>query len=257
MVEKKFYFICGLPRSGSTLLNGILNQNPSIHGSMSTSLCSLYRGILTSRIPDIINTTEQQAFNLYKSTAEAYYKDIEKPIIFDTYRRWPIHIGLMPRLFPYTKFIFCMRDIPSILNSFEYFYLNKNKLPATVKDNHHCLLNPYLRLQDYYDSLIAYEYDAANYIYYSPTLREHCIFLDYDRLIYDTDSVINWLYEELNLPKFKHDFENINHCFEDIDEQYSNENLHKVYNKVGKTPTKWILPQHVVEQYNRNCFWRE
>ena len=32
----KFYFDCGLPRSGSTLLTALLNQNPDIHaGTLS------------------------------------------------------------------------------------------------------------------------------------------------------------------------------------------------------------------------------
>ena len=32
----KFYFDCGLPRSGSTLLTALLNQNPNIHaGTLS------------------------------------------------------------------------------------------------------------------------------------------------------------------------------------------------------------------------------
>ena len=32
----KFYFDCGLPRSGSTLLTALLNQNPHIHaGTLS------------------------------------------------------------------------------------------------------------------------------------------------------------------------------------------------------------------------------
>ena len=32
----KFYFDCGLPRSGSTLLTALLNQNPKIHaGTLS------------------------------------------------------------------------------------------------------------------------------------------------------------------------------------------------------------------------------
>ena len=30
MENKKFYFLCGLPRAGNTLLTSLLNQNPQI-----------------------------------------------------------------------------------------------------------------------------------------------------------------------------------------------------------------------------------
>ena len=39
----KFYFDCGLPRSGSTLLTALLNQNPEIHaGTLSPVMELMY-----------------------------------------------------------------------------------------------------------------------------------------------------------------------------------------------------------------------
>ena len=39
----KFYFDCGLPRSGSTLLTALLNQNPNIHaGTLSPVMELMY-----------------------------------------------------------------------------------------------------------------------------------------------------------------------------------------------------------------------
>ena len=35
---KEYYFISGLPRSGSTLLSSILRQNPKFHADISSSL---------------------------------------------------------------------------------------------------------------------------------------------------------------------------------------------------------------------------
>jgi|GEM_PF-4605816 len=43
---KKIHFISGLPRSGSTLLSGILTQNPGIHAGMSSPVASLINGCL-------------------------------------------------------------------------------------------------------------------------------------------------------------------------------------------------------------------
>ena len=35
-MNKKYYLMAGLPRSGSTLLSSILSQNPSFHATVST-----------------------------------------------------------------------------------------------------------------------------------------------------------------------------------------------------------------------------
>jgi len=43
---KQLHFISGLPRSGSTLLSGILTQNPNVHAAMSSPVASLINGCL-------------------------------------------------------------------------------------------------------------------------------------------------------------------------------------------------------------------
>ena len=251
---KQFYFICGLPRSGSTLLAGILNQNPNTHASMSTTLHTLFCEIQYNKSTDIISPSEEQAFDLYKNTANGYYSNVEKNLIFDTNRGWPRFIGLLPRLFPYTKLIICVRDIPSIINSFENHYLFKNVAPSYISPDG--CNNPWKRFDEWYMNMIANHYDYCEYIYYSDELKKHCIFIDYDELVNKTSTVINNLYSELNLPSFIHDFDTINHSFEYIDDNAGNHNLHKVFTKVGKTPTKWILPKGVVEKYSKPCFWK-
>lgn len=254
-MEKQYYFICGLPRSGSTLLAGILNQNSSVYASMSTNIYGLFCEIQFNKSIDVISPTEDQAFLLYKNTINSFYSHINKPIVFDTNRGWPRFIGLLPRLFPNTKLIICVRDIPSILNSFENHYLFKNIAPSYV--NPDGCNNPWTRFESWYQGMIAQPFENCEYIYYSTELRKHCIFIDYNELITTPLTVISNLYSELNIPPFNHDFDTIDHSFDNIDNSVGNHNLHKVYSKVGKTPTKWILPKGVVEKYNKPCFWKK
>jgi sulfotransferase len=253
-MEKQYYFICGLPRSGSTLLAGILNQNPNAHASMSTTLHSLFCDIQFNKSTDIISPTEEQSFDLYKNSVNGFYGNVNKEIIFDTNRGWPRFIGLLPRLFPYTKLIICLRDIPSILNSFENHFLFKNIVPSYV--NPEGCNNPWKRLEDWYQGMIVQPFEYCDYIYYSDELKKHCIFIDYDDLVANTNTVVNNLYSELNLPFYNHDFNNIEHSFDLIDDIVGNHNLHRVHKKIGETPTKWILPKGAVEKYNRPCFWK-
>lgn len=254
-MNKQYYFICGLPRSGSTLLSGILKQNPNIYASMSSTLYGLFCEIQFNKVNDAISTTEEQAANIYKNTIDAYYGNVDRQIVFDTNRGWPRFIGILPRLFPYTKLIVCLRDIPSIINSFEYFYLNKNIVPNYVTLDG--CENPWVRFEEWYQGMIREPYENCEYIYFSEELRKNCIFIDYDNLITNPSAVITNLYQQLNLTSFNHNFNNVEHSFDHIDNPVGNNNLHKVYKKVSKTPTKWILPRGVVEKYNRPCFWKE
>ena len=45
-MEKQFYFISGLPRSGTTLLSAILNQNPKFQASISGPLARFTRAVI-------------------------------------------------------------------------------------------------------------------------------------------------------------------------------------------------------------------
>lgn len=45
-MPQKFHFTSGLPRSGSTLLAGILRQNPRFHAAMSSPVAGLVIGAL-------------------------------------------------------------------------------------------------------------------------------------------------------------------------------------------------------------------
>lgn len=254
-MKKQFYFIAGLPRSGSTLLGGLLNQNPSIHGSMTTSLIEIFNTISKHPEPFIVTPTPDQASTLFKFSAEGFYNHIEKPIVFDTNRGWLRYIGILPRIFPGTKIILCMRDIPSILNSFENHYLSCNIMPTYISNE--AKVNPFFRIEEYFQRRVAEFYDNCDYVFYSQELKKHCIFVDYDELIVNPNKILENLYNKINLPFFNHNFENINHSFDYIDNSVGNHNLHKVHTKLGKTTTKWIIPPGLVEKYSKKCFWKD
>ena len=44
-MSKKFYFMAGLPRAGSTLLSTLLNQNPRIYSGPSSPVLGAMYGI--------------------------------------------------------------------------------------------------------------------------------------------------------------------------------------------------------------------
>ena len=66
----KFYFDCGLPRSGSTLLTALLNQNPNIHaGTLSPVFELMYY------TNEILQGEQAQAFPKLKVFQEKAEKE--------------------------------------------------------------------------------------------------------------------------------------------------------------------------------------
>lgn len=255
---KKYYFISGFPRSGSTLLAGILNQNPKFHATMSSTLHNLFCDVQFNyfRDHDAITLSNDAAKNIYLKILDGYYQHVDADVVFDTNRNWPRFDAMLTSLLPHTKLICCVRDIPSILNSFEYYYkFVSAKAPTFVEVQQ--AVNPWDRLEGWWQGLILNQYENCEYAFSSPALKDMYIFIDYDDLVTNPHKTIGDLYLRLGLDYYHHDFDNVNHSFEAIDKSVSNEGLHTVKKKVCRTNTKWVLPQSAVEKYSRRCFWRE
>ena len=73
---KEFFFISGLPRSGSTLLSAILRQNPEFYADISSPVLGLVTSIINvitgSESNHLID--EDRRKQILKDVFEAYYK---------------------------------------------------------------------------------------------------------------------------------------------------------------------------------------
>jgi sulfotransferase len=256
---KSYYFISGLPRSGSTLLSAILRQNPDFYADIASKLPT----IVDSTI-EIISNSNQGAIinevwrkNIIYGIFNGYYQNIDKPIVFDSGREWTSRTFLLKELFPYTKIICCVRDIISILNSFETIFskspLYKNKLLRYTNDVYsrcHELMNgetgivrvPLFYLKEGY---------AAN-----PQIIH---FIEYENLCKEPENTMRGVYEFLEKPYYSHDFENVEYSNESFDKTCNAKGLHTVRKKVEYNPLKIILPPEIVQKYSEMNmeFWRK
>src|SRR3990167_4031496 len=116
------HFVGGLPRSGSTLLCNILNQNPQIHASSTSALSVEIHGMSNAYahsqeiIGQLVKERGETMESLHERTrayGEAWYKTTERPIILDKDRRWNYHSGVLRCLWPDAKLITISRDLRS------------------------------------------------------------------------------------------------------------------------------------------------
>ena len=117
----KFYFDCGLPRSGSTLLTALLNQNPNIHaGTLSPVFELMYYS------DEILHKEQAKAFPKPKIFQEIvtnniinYYSDVKNEVVIDKCRAWPAHIDILKKYVTNNPKLICtVRHPLDILASF-------------------------------------------------------------------------------------------------------------------------------------------
>ena len=258
---KNYYFISGLPRSGSTLLSAILKQNSEFYADIASPL----QGIVSNMIDFMtgcesnLNLTVERRKNILLSLFDGYYSFLEKSVIFDTSRLWTKNTTLLQELFPNTKILCCVRDIVWIINSFEIIYKN-NPFYTNIMIKPESNDNVFSRsdwMMDNNARLIATNLIALQEGFaLSP---EMIYFVEYDNLCKNPENEMRNIYKFLEKPYYSHDFDNVEYSNPNFDAACNLKDLHTVRKKVEYKEKKKVLPPEVWEKYeSMNMeFWRK
>lgn len=259
-MNKEYFFISGLPRSGSTLLSAILKQNPNFYADIASPVNGLIEGAINNLTgcENKLNIHENQRLSVLNGIFDGYYKHIDKQVIFDSSRSWTANTSLLKTIFPETKIICCVRDIVWILDSFERIASKNCLYTNTLVDDEarpsvetRCLslmdvkkegivIKPWYLLQ---------EAIAAN--------PEMILLVEYKDLCKYPKETLQKIYGFIDKPFFEHDFNNVEYENELFDRTVNMKDLHTVKKKVEWVERRSILPKYVIDQYKNKEFWRE
>lgn len=256
MIRKKFYFQCGLPRTGSTLLTAILNQNPRIHSSAASPLCRVIEDVIESFSNSDYYKADPRlsaAENVIKQIPHSFYEEIEKPVIIDKDRRWGEKSQMIKSVFDTEpKFICQVRPVEEILTSL-ILLLRKNKYEGgerlsfvdenlikcdmAMNDENRCmwLLNEKAPLGEAISSLRKLNQNEA-------------IIIEYKDLVENPSQVMNSIYDFLGEERYCHDFNNIQDVSKVDDSGYNVKGLHDMRSKISmtSTPPEDVLPEKIL-----------
>ena len=262
----RFYFDCGLPRSGSTLLTALLNQNPNIHaGTLSPVFELMYY------TNEILHKEQAQAFPKPKVFQEIvtnnlinYYSDVKNEVVIDKCRAWPAHIDILKRYVTNNPKLICtVRHPLDILASFITLFhkdrtfnfidrgMTEQKIPITDDNRCHYMMNPGGIVWESMNALAtAFRQKGTQYIH----------FIQYDDLVSNPTKVMNHLHAFLELDPFVYNFDNINQKDREKDmEVYGLPTMHEVrksINKISK-PYQEVLSTDVINKYINYDFWNQ
>lgn len=253
------YFIAGLPRSGSTLLSAILRQNPTIHAAMTSPVEHIFTSTITSmsgsnQFSRFI--TDVQRERVLRNVFDSFYAEVPSQLIVDTNRNWPAKLPALVNLFPYTKIICCVRDLVSVMNSFEHLVAAN---PFTVSrmfrsDATMTVYGRYERLMSA-DGPLGRALHALSEGYYS-VHRDRLHFVEYDALVADPERTMSALYSAIGQPHFKHDFNALVYQENAFDTNLNLRDMHTVRTTVAPLVRPLIVPDDLVARLRGKEFWR-
>lgn len=257
--QRRFHFISGLPRSGSTLLSAILRQNPRFHAGISSPVAGLVSGVLAqvsagSEFATLVDQQQRRA--LLRGLFEAYYSTTPNEVVIDTNRQWCARLPLLQDLFPAAKVIACVRNVAWVMDSIERLYRANPYENTRLFGANAGRSSVYTRMEmlAQHDQLVGAAWAALREAYYG----EHAasiLLVDYELLSRAPEQVIPLVYKFLGEAAFEHDFDNIDYDAVDFDLQLGVPGLHKVRRKVEYQARRTILPPDLFDKYSKLSFW--
>lgn len=271
-MNRQFYFISGLPRSGSTVLRCILNQNPRFYaGPASPVLSTMYTLEEHFEYNELFRAYPKvaQANMIISNIIRQYYSDISNPVVFDSNRAWPGRISYIEKYIGLDAKIICtVRDYEEILTSFEVllrknpYQLNqlridfiteqliKLNIPLTLENRCEYIAGP--------QGILGQSANAINECIQQGNLNK-IHFVEYKNLINSPRETLNAIYDFLGENSYNHTFNNLeNKIREDDINTYGIKDMHLVRPKLESTSNapESILTPTILQKCKNTDFWR-
>jgi sulfotransferase len=270
---KSYYFMAGLPRSGSTVLSAILNQNPNIYsGPSSPVLSTMYAVENHLQNDELFNGYPklEQANLIISNIIHQFYDDVEKPVVIDKNRAWTARVPYIEGYIGQQAKIICpVRDIDEILTSM-IMMIRRNpyregqgrinfideqlvKLNIPLNDDNRCeyIAGPQGILGQSLNAIVEG---------FKQGFGDRIHFVEYRDLVYNPEETLNDLYEFLGEEPFEHTFTNLQNQNRENDlRTYGLGDMHEIHMKLKATapnPTE-VLSSNVLEKCKGMDIWRQ
>ena len=267
-MNKTFYFMAGLPRSGSTLLSSILNQNPRFYSGPSSPVLGAMFAVEQNFMGNELYhgyPKPDQVREIIGSIPHHFYSDVQKPVVFDKNRAWTARVPYIEGYIgQQAKILVPVRRIDEILTSiltmihrnpfqegqprinFVDEQLIKTDIP--INDLNRCmyLLN---------DGGIVYESLNAIMMGFQQNVSDKMHFVDYNDLVDNPEKIMEDIYDFLGEEFYDHDFGSISNIHREDDLiTYGLSDMHQVRSEVKKTSPSAasILPEEILDLYEQN-----
>ena len=241
---KKVMYSSSMPRAGSTLIQNILGQNPEFYVTPTSGIYEMVYGSRTvySNGPEFKAQDEELMKKAWKGYCQGaiygYFNAItDKPYVFDKCRGWIGDIDFIKYYEENPKIISMIRDPRAVYASMEKKYranphldhniANWATLAGTTTDKRIMHWSNNVPIGPSMDRLYQVLLDGTH---------ENILFIRFEDLTTNPERELKRVYEYLELPYYKHDFNNVEQITQEDDKVYGIFGDHKIKNKI--TPVK-------------------
>ena len=268
-MDKQFFFMAGLPRSGGTLMSSILNQNPDIYVSPQSALPNTLAGVYNEYQSKEHKDSDQfqNIYNVMEIIIPTFYSNHPEKYIIDKHFGWLAghpYVILENHLKNPIRVICPVRDVLGILASWNRLCKKdpKNNYDKEIKKDYKDKRPMADRRADYFMKMG----DEKNGILEGienmkrvlhPEFKDNILLVDYDDLTQETGETIDSIYNFLGIEKFNHDFNNITNPNPHTD-HWGIKDHHKVKSTIVREDSDYskIFSPETIKKYSGLEFWK-
>lgn len=259
---RRFHFISGLPRAGTTLLAAILSQNPRFRAGMTSPLADIMGVVMaeaSSKNDFSFDVSDEQRVALLRGLVENFYSgQADAGVIFDTSRLWCSRMQLLGALLPGARVIACVRHLSWVLDSMERLV---RRQPVGVSKVFRFDTNTtmYSRVEALTDprGMVGFAFQATKDAFYGQYAPGHLLVLTYESLARNPLAAMRAVYQFIGEPWFEHDFEHLAYNADEFDARVGMPGLHTVRPKVEPVERVSVLPREIFNRFANESFWMD
>lgn len=267
MSLEKIFFQSSMARSGSTLFQNIIGQNPDFYVTPTSGVLELVFGARSnfSNSPEFKAQDAQlmqEGFkNFCKAGIEGFFSGItDKKYVMDKSRGWGVYRPFLNEFYPNPKIICLVRDLRAIVSSYEKIYRKNPLKHDQIRDD---ATGRGTIVHKRVDEWMATTNTIGRGVErIQETIRlgqdDKILFVKFEDLCLHPESEMKRVYDYLEIPFFQHDFENIEQITKEDDEVYGLTNdLHTIKPSLSlpQPDYKQVLGQDICNWIYTNYQW--
>lgn len=266
---KQIDFCIGLPRSGSTLLMNVLQQDPSVYTTGTCPLPYLFDAVKAQSggVSEFIAMPQDKLTDCYKGFMRQgmsgwFLALTDKPNVISKSRVWDTYLNDLFSIYEDPKFIVCLRDLRDIIVSFEKLMHKHTRITIGSKEDPFHMLPLSKRIELYCTDIggnMGRPLHFLPHVYEWMQRRPNNFFVfrweDFNR---DPKRSLATLRSWMGLSPFEYDLDNIQQSeYYEHDTVYRALVDHKTRRKFESVGPTW--PSHLSDEHSatvlHNCAW--
>ena len=256
-----------LPRSGSTILCGLLSQHDDfkvIEGSLSIGISNAIRNVFYNNAKSLATNQQKECLKVLKGSLHSYLYS-HNQFVFDKNREWLFYLDMADQVFDDYKVVVLVRDPVECVASFLRL---KEKEPITYTAYETDLVK-----QELYPTTLGLVEEFMSYkgaigrtytaLYEASVIQQRAknfLFIDYHKLCANPQKELNKLCDYIGASAFNFQTNNIQNANKQLDRHYGMyDTMHTIEKEMrsGRTDLGRVEPfaNNLRERYN--IFWEE